>query len=187
MANVVVYLRSKLESEKFIHPSYKKTEKKKIQMISKRCRYVPHLVAMRTAQTLIYTNEDAVGHHTILNPEPISPLIPTSSRVEHHFEKEITIPYPGSCSIHPWERCYVLIRDNPYFSVSKVDGSFEMKHLPVGIDLVIQVWHEKAGYVKTVSIGGKKTQWYRGRFNITIKPGDNDLGEIKLSPVLFKE
>ena len=69
VANVVVYLRSKLESEKFIHPSYKKTEKNKIQTFTRHCQFVPHIVAMRTTQTLVYTNKDKVGHFANLNLE----------------------------------------------------------------------------------------------------------------------
>jgi hypothetical protein len=61
--------------------------------------------------------------------------------------------------------------------VSKPDGSFKIEKLPVG-ELEFQVWHERSGYVAT-------PEWSRGRFEMEIKPGANDLGTIKLDPALF--
>ena len=73
------------------------------------------------------------------------------------------------------------------FAVSDKDGKFEIKNLPAGKELEFQVWQEKAGNVEKASIGGKDAGWKRGRFKMMIKPGTNDLGEIKLDPAQFNK
>jgi hypothetical protein len=62
-------------------------------------------------------------------------------------------------------------------NVSKSDGTFSISKLPVG-NLEFQVWHERVGYLVTPS-------WPRGRFEVQIRPGRNNLGTIKLSPDKF--
>ena len=42
----------------------------------------------------------------------------------------------------------------------------------------IQAWHERVGYLET-------PEWPKGRFTVTIRPGSNDLGVIKLNPLLL--
>ena len=44
--------------------------------------------------------------------------------------------------------------------------------------LEFQVWHERVGYIETPA-------WPRGRFEVEIRPGGNDLGTIKLAPDIF--
>ena len=75
---------------------------------------------------------------------------------------------------------YILPLDHPYVAITGSDGTFRIPKLPVGKELEFQVWQERAGYVAT-------NEWKRGRFKITIKPGVNDLGKIKLSPKLFEQ
>jgi hypothetical protein len=75
---------------------------------------------------------------------------------------------------------YVLPRDNPYAAVSGDDGSFEIKNLPAGT-WEFQVWQEAAGNLAA------KPEWKKGKFKLQIKPGDNDLGVIQVSPSLLKK
>jgi hypothetical protein len=77
---------------------------------------------------------------------------------------------------------YILPRNNPYAAVSKEDGTFKIEKLPVG-ELEFQVWQERMGYVDLPSA---KPAMPKGRFKITIKPGANDLGVIKVDPKLVK-
>jgi hypothetical protein len=49
------------------------------------------------------------------------------------------------------------------------------------------LWHEKCGYVDQAKQGTKSVKWSRGRMDITIKKGETDLGEFKLSEVFKKK
>jgi hypothetical protein len=85
---------------------------------------------------------------------------------------------PIACNYHPWESAYVLPLDHPYVAISTMDGTFRIPKLPVG-QWEFQVWHEKVGYDLDTPICKK------GRFRMTIRPGGNDLGTVKLAPTMF--
>jgi hypothetical protein len=74
---------------------------------------------------------------------------------------------------------YVVVRDDPYVGVSDEHGAFELKNLPAE-ELEFTVWQEKSGWLAAGKGWSKK-----GVFKHKIKPGDNDLKEIKVSPSLF--
>ncbi len=84
---------------------------------------------------------------------------------------------PIACNYHPWESAYILPLDHPYVDITKMDGTFRIPKLPVG-KLEFQVWHEKIGYLST-------PEWKKGRFKMTVKPGINDLGAIKIDAALL--
>jgi len=39
---------------------------------------------------------------------------------------------PTGCDVHPWMRAYVSVLTHPFFSVTKEDGSYEIRALPDG-------------------------------------------------------
>jgi hypothetical protein len=134
-------------------------------------------------------NSDDIGHNckidTLVNP-PINYTLPAKGKLEHRFLLAERLPVRVSCSIHPWMSAWLLIRDNPYMAVSDDNGKLVIRNLPVGT-WSIQFWHEKAGYVSEVAQDGKKTEWKRGRLEIEIKPGANDLGSVTLAQTVFAE
>jgi hypothetical protein len=124
----------------------------------------------------VVKNSDTFAHNsnlTELGGAGANPLIAPAAQATYKYVRAQNIPQPVNCNIHPWMKGLVLPRDNPYFAVSKADGTFEIKDLPVG-KLEFQVWHEP-GFVDT-------KDWPKGRFTMDIKAGDNDLGAIKLDP-----
>jgi hypothetical protein len=71
-------------------------------------------------------------------------------------------------------------------AVSDEDGRLEVKNLPVGA-WTFQFWHERSGYVSELKIDGRSRTWRRGRSEIEIKPGGNDMGEVTLPEALFEK
>jgi hypothetical protein len=152
-----------------------------------KCRFDPHVLLLRTTQTLVIGNSDKVGHNckvdTFANT-PINYTIPAGGDYEHRFPLPERLPARVSCSIHPWMSGWLLIKDHPYMAKSDADGKLVIKHLPVGV-WTIQFWHEKAGYIGKVTRDGETKEWRRGRLELTIEPGGTELGEIELPPSLF--
>jgi hypothetical protein len=70
--------------------------------------------------------------------------------------------------------------------VSGPDGSFEIANLPVG-EVELQLWHEKAGYIGSVTVGGKAEETKKGRKKVKIAAGGTDLGEMVLDASLFSK
>jgi hypothetical protein len=174
IANVVLYVRTEVGDKIAVHPDYVKDAEAKVELDNSKCMFSPHVSTIRTSQTLVVKNTDPVGHNT--NIQPIKPgnpaknfTIAAGGSEQYKFKEAETLPTPVVCNVHPWMKGYILARDDPYAAVSKADGTFEIKNLPAGGTLEFQLWHERAGYLRDVEIGGKKAA--RGRAKIEIKAG----------------
>lgn len=150
---------------------------------NKDCHFLPHVLTMQVGQTLELKNSDSVGHNTEGHPKnnpEFNITIPANGMVPiKNITKPETRAFEVKCGIHPWMKGYVLVTDGPYAAVSAADGTFEIKGLPTDAPIEFQVWQERGGFVKDVTVDGKKTTWGFGRFKMKLKPGDNDLGVIK--------
>jgi hypothetical protein len=146
-------------------------------------RFEPHVLPMLVTQTLEIHYDDEFSHNVhVSEHNDVSPNLYPGPIVPYKYSKPSSRPLPIECNIHPWMKAYVLPRDNPYFAVSKEDGTFEIKDLPVGKSLEFQVWHEVAGNFSRLERKG----WTKGQFTLTVKAGANDLGEIKLDSKSFE-
>jgi plastocyanin len=187
VANVVVFVRDKSMK---VHPDAAAEAKAaKIVLDNKDCRFSPHVVVVHTGQPLIIKNSDSVGHNsnvaTIKNP-PSNSLIPSGGESSIPFASEEAIPAQVTCNIHPWMKAWVVIRGNPYATVSAADGSFEIKNVPAG-EVELQLWHEKAGYIGEVTVGGKSEKIAKGRKKIKVETAGTNLGDMVLAPGIFQK
>lgn len=183
LANVFIYSRAK---DLAVHPDYKETAEDNVELDNKFCRYAPHCAVLRTSQTLLLKNTDAVAHNVKGDPfknGSFNILIPPNGEVPKNFTLGETLPATVGCNIHPWMSGYVLIREDPYMAVSAADGTFEIKNVPVG-EVEFQLWQEKVGYLDGVMVQGKAAK--KGRVKINIKPGVLDLGDIVVDAKLLK-
>lgn len=170
------------------HPDYASSATAEVRLDNIGCRYEPHVVLLRTSQTLVVGNKDSVGHNTkvdTLKNRPINPIIPANGEIKEKFPQEERLPTKVSCSIHPWMNAIVVIKDTPYMAVTDESGNFTIANVPVG-KVGFQVWQEKAGYIDSVTLDGKKTKWSKGKFEFDVKAGDNDMGEIQVDVATFK-
>lgn len=185
VANVIVALYTRRSVD--AHPSYSEAEDSPPRLDNLDCRFEPHVLPVRTGQTMILGNKDPVGHNTkvesLRNP-PINPIIPANGQLETKFNQEERLPVKVSCNIHPWMTAWLVVKDHPYVAVTDADGNFTMENLPAG-ELEFQIWHEGAGYLDKVNVDGKPATWRRGVFTRTIQAGENELGEIKVAPGEF--
>ena len=187
IANVVIFVRSKNVT---VHPDLEDGSKAEPAVLdNKDCRFEPHVGFVQTGQTLTIKNSDPVGHNSniaTMKNSPSNSLIPSNGASDVTFSRDEAIPATVTCNIHPWMKAYLVIRPNPYGAVTAADGSFEIENLPVGEELEFQLWHEKGGYLDEFVLDGKKTDAKRGRIDLTVKAGGTDLGDIVISPKLFK-
>ena len=188
ISNVVVfmYLTSTAKKPK-VHPDYSKVDGTEASLKNQNCRYQPRILTMMTSQTLLAANPDPVGHNTKIDTfDPANPAqnfnLPAGAEVKHKFNVEERLPIPVSCSIHPWMKAYILIKDNPYMGVSDANGEVTIKNVPEG-SWRFRIWQETAGYISDAKSSVKLS---KGRFDVTIKSGMNDLGTFKVSADEFK-
>lgn len=182
IANVVVYLHLRSSESIDVHPEYAAKADNKVELISENGRYHPHILLLRTSQTLIFKNKDSTGHdpQAGLLSNPANFLLLGVSR----FASEERTPRPIGCSIHPWMKSYLVLKHHPYMAKTDEDGRFEIRNLPVG-EHTFQLWHEKAGYLKQACFGERIAN-EKGRLTIDIQPGENELGTAELQPAVFE-
>jgi plastocyanin len=184
ISNVVVYVRDKGVK---VNPAL--AAKAPIVLDNKDCRFEPHVTFVQTGQELVIKNSDTVGHNsnvaTVKNP-PANNLIPAGGEVKAKFASDEAIPAQITCNIHPWMKAWLLVRPNPCAAVSKADGTFEIPGVPVG-EVELQFWHEKAGYIGEMTVGGKAEKAVKGRKKVAVAAAGTDLGEIVLAPGVFSK
>jgi plastocyanin len=164
------------------HPSYDAQKDVKLTLDNLKCRFVPKSTFVRPGQTLILKNSDNVGHNcrivTLAHEHNVN-IVKNQQSVITLGPESDKIPGEVKCDIHQWMDAVILIRDNPYVSISDTDGKFKIENVPAG-DWKFQFWHKKGGYLKTIEIKGYEPD-RRGTIEVKIKDGETvDLGTLTL-------
>ncbi len=186
IANLVVNLSSGT-TKVLVHPDYAKTAKDKVVIDNKNCRFDPHVLSIRTGQTLVIGNADPFGHNTkaeFFDNLSFNDLIPAGGKIEKTFAKAESGASKLDCSIHGWMNAYLFVKDDPYIGISDAKGHISIKNLPAG-EWTFVVWNY--ANLPKVTIDGKETMLSRGKWKTTIKPGVNkykfevDVKDVKLN------
>jgi plastocyanin len=114
------------------------------------CRYVPHVLALRTGQTLHVTSSDPTLHNvhglcTTNDPFNFALVAPGQFKDLRFSEPDA---FPIHCDVHPWMKAYVHVFAHPYFAVTTSEGIFEIKNVPSGTYTLVAS-HEKYGAMRT--------------------------------------
>lgn len=182
LGNVFLYVRTRKVE---VCPEIEQSLPKQVKLDNRDCIFKPHCLTIWYGKQEFYIlNSDPIAQNVDFRPLGdlpaniiLSPAPGKNVDAKWKFNKMQIVPVPIACNYHPWESAYILPRDNPYVAISAADGTFKIPKLPVG-KIEFQAWHERIGYLDT-------PQWTRGRFELEIKPGANDLGAIKLPPAKF--
>ena len=195
IANVIAYIYVRGAANKPpVHPSFAKTAKAEVKLANTGCRFEPRMVLLRSTQTLLVQNPDSVGHNTKMDPidQVKNPgqnfNLPAGSTLKHKFNAAESFPaFPVSCSIHPWMKAWVVLKDSPYMGVSSKQGEMVIPKVPVG-EWSFRLWQEAAGNVRNVpgKLGSKaiKTD-RRGRIKVKV-PKEGITLTFNLPAKLFK-
>jgi plastocyanin len=153
LANVVVYLSDISASEGSQQPP--------AVLDQKSCQYVPHVLAMQVGQTLTVTTSDPTPHNvhytSSSNASANYGTTVPGDRRDVTFQASEFIPF--RCDVHPWMKAHVAVMDNPFFAVTKEDGSFRIGKIPTG-KYTLKAWHERFGELEqpiTVTDAGEVT------------------------------
>lgn len=190
--DIAVYIYVKSTGPKPpVHPDYAKSAKDEVVLDNLGCRFQPKMAMLRTTQTLLLSNTDAVSHNTKIDcftNAGINPLLPPGAKLPHKdFTAPERLPATISCSIHPWMKARLIIKDHPYMAVTDKDGKFTIKNVPAG-EWTFQFYHDKTGYVQKVIEGGAPKKWLAGRKKLTINDGKTtSLGKVEVPVSAFEK
>ena len=134
----------------------------------KGCRFLPHVLLIRTGRPLEVLSGDSVAHNTHTYPvrnQPLNTLVTPNERtgqVTVTYEKAESVPFPVKCDFHSWMAAYHLPLDHPWAAVTDENGNFEIPDLPAGKHK-FRVWHESCGYIDrnlsvTITADGTTTE-----------------------------
>jgi len=141
LANAFIYVKKGLEGKRFDTPS------EPVVIDQNGCWFKPRVLGIQTNQTLQVKNSDPVTHN-------IHPMAQINREWNHSqgagdaplarkfIKPEIMIRV--KCNIHSWMHAFIGVVDNPYFAVSKEDGSYTLPNLPPGT-YTIEIWQENLG------------------------------------------
>ena len=121
--------------------------------------YVPHVIAVQKGTTIDFPNSDLIRHNVFSPPECCKQfnlgtyamgIIKTVT-----FDESCEIPL--LCNVHSEMSAFIVVLDNPYFSVTGRDGVFKIENVPPGT-YKLKAWHEKLMTVtKDVTVESGKT------------------------------
>jgi hypothetical protein len=192
--DVVIYLTGPAKfpvgDPKWEHPSYAEARDATIDFDQKNCVFLTHVLAMRTTQKLRILNSDPVGHNTKIDAtgraQQINATIPAADSLMYQPGGESPETFPVSCTIHPWMSARMIVRNSPYFAVTKPDGTFEIANVPAGVPLEFRVWQERARFVEAATVNGNAEKWPKGRLKMTLQPDQPKEMEVVLDAGILK-
>jgi len=140
LTNVLVYVSKGVPTGPFDPPS----EPAHIEQNG--CRYVPHMTALQTGQTLEIKNTDSTSHNLNLLAQKNPGFNVGQAMVGMVHEVKFANPEFDSpmflkCDVHSWMGAYIAVFDHPFFAISDKNGDFEISSLPPG-KYTVKVWHE---------------------------------------------
>ena len=111
--------------------------------------FVPHVIAVQKGTKIDFPNSDSVRHNLYSPPDCCKQFnlgtydVGVIKTVD--FDQVCAVPL--LCNVHAEMSAFVLVLNNPYFSVTGKDGVFKIDNVPPGT-YKVSAWHEK---LKTVT------------------------------------
>ena len=141
IANVFVYIRDGLGNRVYAAPTTP------VVLDQSGCQYEPHVFGVFVGQPIEVKNSDPTPHNVHAMAHSNSQFNfsqqPSTKPVTKTFDKpEIGVPL--KCDLHGWMQAFANVVANPFFAVTKEDGTFELRGLPTGT-FTIEAWHEEFG------------------------------------------
>ncbi len=139
VAETIVYLKGVAKGKPLEKPAQKP------EIVNHNCRFEPHVQAFPVG-TVVIVNADPVMHNThgFLDKQTVfNVALPVKGqRIEKPLNK------PGimriECDTHGWMQSWVLAAENPYYAVTRKDGTFSIADVPPG-SYTLVAWQEYTG------------------------------------------
>jgi hypothetical protein len=112
----------------------------------RRCRFVPHVLAVPLGSTLVLLNGDPILHGVHGTTGPATAFNVPMPGADPRTTKPLARPGPVrvGCDVHAWMSAWVFVVDGPYFAVTDASGAFTIGGVPPGEHAAI-AWHERLG------------------------------------------
>jgi hypothetical protein len=177
VANVFVWITTSAGGKPPVPAALAKPAKPSVELDQPTCAFEPHALAMQEGQKLVVKNSAPVAHNVNWTGSPAknpggNVIVPPGKEHIVPNLKADKRPVSVSCNIHGWMKANIRVFDSPYYAVTDKDGKFEIKNAPTGS---YKIWYWSDTGWKDGAAGANG-------FPITIKAGENDLGNVEWKP-----
>ena len=110
-----------------------------------KCTYDPHIVVMQPGDLKV-TTDDPVPHnvhsYSEANRSYNESMNSLNREMTFHFARPERVTF--KCDLHGWMQAFIIVAANPYYTVTKNAGEFELRDVPPGT-YQLKVWQETLG------------------------------------------
>ena len=152
VTDAVVYLKAVEKGKAWQKPAQKP------EIVDKNCRFVPNVQALPVGTIVIRQLRPGHAQHPRLPPE--GHRLQRGAAGEGTQRIERPLKKPGvtrvECDAHGWMLAWIYVADNPYYAVTKKDGTFSIPEPLTSYTLV--AWHAFTGETELpVTVKAKET------------------------------
>lgn len=169
VASVVVFLRA--PEGKYLKADG--SPSKEVTMDQPHCQFIPHVVAYNpsvydaatkkqkpTGEKFKVLNTAPINHNTAWTGNSLfnqgkNEIIKSKGEMVIDAKPSRDTQAGGedllniSCDIHKWMTAKAAVFDHPYYAVTDANGNYEIKNAPAGAEVIVCVWHESMGNLKS--------------------------------------
>jgi Polysaccharide lyase family 4, domain II len=198
LKDVVVFLKEVEQGKPFEIP--------RVRIESKDCDFIPFVNVIKDKDEIEVVNMDPVEHdiqgyetarkrgaRVLFNrPLPMNPFLKYAGIVgkkymagepmveKIHLTKGRNV-FVMQCGFHPYMFSWGLVVNNPYFSITKEDGKFEIKDIPPG-EYILSTWHPGMNTFLEQSVTIKANESLSANFEYQAPEGRRSAHEIEENP-----
>ena len=109
--------------------------------------FIPHVLPVLKGSTIDFPNTDNVRHN-VYSPDPIPGvrLMISLGTYDPEVIKTVRLDKTGvvplRCNVHQEMSAFIVVLDNPYFTITNAKGEFTIGNVPPG-QYTMKTWHEK--------------------------------------------
>lgn len=146
----------------------------------KGCMFLSPLFIFKAGAPYIVKNSDSVAHNVNIPDIDNATIGPgeTSKKENVPANKAKKSPIGVSCSIHPWMKAYMLPTANPYYVITKNDGTFEIANVPAGENVVFKVFHARNPTKLAAKAGTDEIK--AGKITLNLKENETRVLEFEI-------
>lgn len=109
--------------------------------------FIPHVLPVLKGSTIDFPNTDTVRHNVYSTvPIPGSHRMLSLGTYDPDIIKTIRLDEAGEiplrCNVHQEMSAFIVVLDNPYFTLTNRKGEFTIDNIPPGT-YTLRTWHEK--------------------------------------------
>lgn len=198
LKDVVVLLKGVTKGKPFKLP--------KVRIESIDCEFLPFVNVIKDRDVIEVVNMDPVEHdiqgyetarrrgaRVLFNrPLPMNPFLELAGifgkkymagepmREKIHLRKGRNV-FVMQCGFHPYMFSWGLVAENPYFSITKEDGKFQITDIPPG-DYVLAAWHPGVNKFLEQQITVKANEVTPAKVTFQSPKGRRSAHEIEKNP-----